>query len=273
MKIRTGLARSSDWDGTPERELRVVFPINLDEARLSYEVPFGTVEMGKDELDFSLLPPDRFTQFAPAIYGANRPLAYREAINWIDASSPQYLGSGCLLASDITLHLFRDETADPVPYPVLQHVLLSVRKSIAWNPEYWFTQPGNHRYRMAVFPHGGDWRSSYRQGIQFNYPLTAFANVVGSVRPQAAQSYLRLDPPNLVLTAMKKSEDDERIVIRFYEAEGNECRAQIRMSKPIRQAWKTSLIEEDQEPLPVLGDGQLDFGVRPWEIVTLKIAV
>jgi alpha-mannosidase len=261
------------WDGTPERELRVVFPINLDEARLSYEVPFGTVEMGKDELDFSLLPPDSFTQFSPKIYGGDHPLPYREAINWIDASSPQYLGSGCLVASDITLHLFRDETADPVAYPVLQQVLLSVRKSIAWNPEYWYTQPGDHRYRMALFPHGGDWRSRYRQGIEFNYPLTAFANFAGSVRPQATQSYLRLDPPNLVLTAMKKSEDDERIVIRFYEAEGNECSAQISMSKPIRQAWRTSLIEEDQQALQLLSEGRLEVAVRPREIVTLKVAV
>jgi alpha-mannosidase len=260
-----------NWDGTPERELRVVFPINLDEARLSYEAPFGTVEMKKDELDFSLLPPDPFTQFSPEIYGANHPLAYREAINWIDASSPQYLGSGLLAASDITVHLFRDETADPVSCPVLQHVLLSARKSLAWNPDYWFTQPGDHRYRMALFPHGGDWRSRYRQGIEFNYPLTAFAGFAGSARAQAAQSHLRLDPPNLVLTALKKSEDDERIVVRFYEAEGNECRARIGMSKPIRHAWRTSLIEEEQEPLQVLGDGRLEFAVRPWEIVTLMV--
>ena len=45
-----------NWDGQKARELRVAFPINLDSARTSYEVPFGTVEMGKDELDFSLLP-------------------------------------------------------------------------------------------------------------------------------------------------------------------------------------------------------------------------
>ena len=47
------------WDGQRDRELRVVFPINLDDARLSYEVPFGTVEIGKDELDFSPAPSRR----------------------------------------------------------------------------------------------------------------------------------------------------------------------------------------------------------------------
>ncbi|MDE3180962.1 MAG: hypothetical protein KGM47_15050 [Acidobacteriota bacterium] len=263
-----------DWNGQKERELRVAFPINLDVARMSYEVPFGTVEMGKDELDFTLLPPDSDTQFRPDIYGGDHPLPYREAINWIDASSPDYLRCGCLAASDSTVHLFRDETDQPVSYPVLQHVLLSTRKSLAWNPDYWFTQKGSHRYRMALLPHGGDWRRRYREAIDFNYPLAAFAGTPGAsgAFPSTA-SFLRLMPLNLVLTAMKKSEDDDRIVVRFYEAEGFESEARIRLSRPIRQAWKASLIEEDEGPLTPHADGSLLLPVKPWEIVTLKIRV
>ena len=57
-----------DWDGTRSRELRVAFPINLtQDFRLSHEVPFGTVEMGKDELDFSLLPPRTLGPVHPAL--------------------------------------------------------------------------------------------------------------------------------------------------------------------------------------------------------------
>ena len=107
-------------------------------------------------------------------------------INWIDASSPEYLGFGCLAASDCTVHLFADETNHPVDYPLLQHVLLSTRKSLAWNPDYWFTQPGDHHYRMALFPHAGGWRSSYREGFAFNYPLTAF--VAGEEVESAVQA-------------------------------------------------------------------------------------
>jgi alpha-mannosidase len=208
LEVETGLL---GWDGQKDRELRLVFPINLEDARLSYEVPFGTVEMGKDELDFTLVPPDDDTQFAPRIYGGNAPLRFREAINWIDASSRGYQGTGCLAAADCTVHLFRDETTGPVAYPLLQHVLLSTRKNIAWNPDYWFTQAGDHRYRAALMPHSGDWRLRYRDAIAFNYPLIAF---VGEQQPAPAaeampteQSFLRLEPSNLILTAMKKSED------------------------------------------------------------------
>jgi alpha-mannosidase len=266
-----------NWNGTRERELRVVFPLNLDEARLSYEVPFGTVEIGKNELDFSLLPPDNDTQFTPAIYGGQHPLSFREAINWIDASSPDYLSSGCLAASDMTVHLFRDETTNPVSYPMLQHVLLSVRKSLAWNPEYWFTQPGDHRYRMSLLPHRGNWRLRYREAIGFNHRLIAFVGdatapaVVGAV-PDSAH-YLRLDPPNLILTAMKKSENSDFVTIRFYEAEGSDCTARVQLSKSIRAAWRTNLIEENEEAIKPLDDGTLKLAIRPWEIVTIKVSV
>ena len=266
-----------EWKGTIERELRVVFPINLDESRLSYEVPFGTVEMGKDELDFSLLPSAVDSQFFPATYGGDHALAFREAINWIDASSPNFNSNGCLLASDVTVHVFRDESEHAVSYPMLQHVLLSVRKSLAWNPEYWCTQKGDHRYRMAILPHLGDWSRRYRDGIAFNYRLLAFTADTGGSRSAgplpAAQNRLVLEPHNLVLTAMKKGEDDGSVVLRFYEAEGKRSVAYIRMPYPIVSALRTNLIEESEDAIPVCADGSIELPVGPWEIVTLSLKV
>lgn len=261
-----------DWKGEKERELRVAFPINLDSALTSYEVPFGRVEMGRDEVDFSPLPPSPDAQFQPAIYGGDKPLAFREAINWIDASAGKYLGFGCLAASDMTVHLFKDQTTDPVAYPVLQHVLLSTRKSLAWNPEYWCTRPGSYTYRMALLPHAGHWRFRYRDGIAFNYPLMAFAGdqSSGGTLPGTAE-FLGLQPSNLILTAMKKCEDDDSTVLRFYEGEGRAVKARVRMPQPIRQAWKTNLIEEEPESLPLAADGAVELEVGPWEIVTMKV--
>jgi alpha-mannosidase len=266
-----------NWDGQKERELRVAFPINLQDARLSYEVPFGTVEMGKDEVDFSSLPASPDSQFRKDLYGGEKPLRFREAINWIDASSPEYLGFGCLAASDCTVHLFVDETDPRTDYPLLQHVLLSTRKSLAWNPEYWFTQAGDHHYRMALFAHAGGWRSSYREGLAYNHPLAAFVageRVESNTQPlpRSAQ-FLSIEPLNLVITALKVCEDDGSLVLRFYEAEGFQTRARIRFSRSIRQAWRTNLIEEEPETLPVSPDGTLEFSVKAWEIVTLKVAV
>ena len=266
-----------NWDGPQARELRVAFPINLpQDFRLSYEVPFGTVEMGKDEIDFSLLPPRVRCQFASRVYGGDWPLPFREAINWIDASSDRYQKFGCLAASDCTVHLFADETANPVAYPVLQHVLLSTRKSQAWAPDYWFTQEGNHAFRMALYPHSGGWRERYRDGIAFNFPLLAFMSSgregEGKSLPLSGE-FLRLEPGNLIMTTLKKSEDDDSLALRFYEAEGWFTHARVKLSLPLRRAWLTNLIEEEPKPLAITPQGELELEIKPWEIVTLKLAV
>jgi alpha-mannosidase len=265
-----------DWDGPASRELRVAFPINLaQDFRLSYEAPFGTVEMGKDEVDFSALPPAVRGQFYPGLYGGDWPLPFREAINWIDASSEHFQRFGCLAASDCTVHLFADQTDQPVGYPVLQHVLLSTRLSLAWDPNYYFTQAGDHRFRMALYPHRGGWRARYRDGIAFNYPLIACmagASGSGPLRPEAGE-FLRLEPQNLIMTAFKKSEDDNSLALRFYEAEGQFTHARVRLAQPIRKAWLTNLIEEEPQPLAVDAQGGLEIQVKPWEIVTLRLAL
>ena len=163
--------------------------------KASYEIPFGTVEMGRDEIDYSYLPDNYECQFRPNYYG-RRDLPFREALNWVDVSTGEYKGYGCLFASDMTVHLFKDETENPVDYPVVQHVLLSTRPSLAWNPSYCFTQPGNHSYRMALFPHNGNWRFAYKEGLSFNNPLLAFAgkeNQTGSGILPTAGSLLRID--------------------------------------------------------------------------------
>ena len=255
-----------DWDGAREIELRAVFPVSLDEARLSYETPFGAAELGKDEIDFTRLPSNAASQFYPQKYGGDHPLAFRQAINWIDASSPDYANNGVMAASDTTVHLFRDPTAAPVGYPVLQHVLLASRKSLAWNPPYWFTQKGTHRYRTALLPHAGGWRERYRDAIGFNNRLSAFVGTGDTDEPG-----LQLEPHSLVLTAFKKSEDDNRLVIRFYEAEGNRSHARLQLRRPIRRAWRVSLIEDEDEAIPTLADGSIGFPVKAWEIVTLKL--
>jgi alpha-mannosidase len=72
---------------------------------------------------------------------------------------------------------------------------------------------------------------------------------------------------------MKKAEDDEGVVVRFYEAEGCEVHAHLRLFRPIKQAWKTNLIEDEEQPLAPGGDGSIQFLVKPWEIVTLKMII
>jgi alpha-mannosidase len=126
---------------------------------------------------------------------------------------------------------------------------------------------------MALYPHSGGWRNRYREGIAFNYPLLSFVAARTEGGPlETQEEFLRLEPANLMMTAFKKSEDDGSVTLRFFEAEGraNE-RAQVKLSRPIKRAWKTNLIEEGAEAIAVSAEGIAEFEVGPCEIVTLRL--
>lgn len=263
-----------NWTGEKEKELRIVFPVNLDKSfRASYEVPFGTVEMGRDEIDYSILPDNYESQFNEKY--ARKDLPFREAINWVNVSSGNYKGSGCLFASDMTVHLFRDETAGPVEYPVVQHALLSSRKSLAWNPDYWFTQAGDHSYRMALYPHEGNWRFAYREGLAFNSPLAVYSGKGEMPSENGSLPLLKrlisVNPSNLIVTALKQSEDNAGQFLRFYEAEGRYTKATLKGFKPFSKVYLTNMLEYNEKEIPVLADGSIEISVKPWEIVNIKI--
>lgn len=246
------------------------------DASISYEIPFGAVDFNRDEVDFSRLPDNKESQFNPLMYGAIDKLPYREALNWVNVSTGTYKGYGCLFASDMTVHLFEDQTSDPVKYPVVQHVLLSTRKSLAWDPEYWFDQKGDHKFRMALLFHDGNWRQRYREGIAFNYPLISFTSksarrsaIHGVFR--ANSSFTQTEPSNIVITSIKQSEDGRGTIVRFFEAEGDQCTARFKFMKPIKEAFRTDLLEYETSRLPLVDDGSLSVPVKPWEIVTMLI--
>ena len=262
-----------NWSGEKEKEVRIVFPLNQDKtARTSYEVPFGTVEMGRDEIDYSSLPDNYESQFSDKY--ARKELPFREAINWADVSSGNYKGDGCLFASDMTVHLFRDETNDPVSYPLVQHVLLSTRKSLAWNPDYWFTQAGSHQYRMALYPHQGNWRLAYKDGLAFNSPLQTYCGKGETPKKNfslPSKGLISVSPSNMIVSALKRSEDGTGLFLRLYEEEGRYSKVNITGFGPFSKVYLTDMLEYNQETIPLKPDGSIEIKVKPWEILNLKI--
>lgn len=74
------------------------------------------------------------------------------------------------------------------------------------------------------------------------------------------------------MTTLKKSEDGDFLALRFYEAEGRFTRAPMRLAQPIRRALLSNLIEQEPKPLAINPQGVLELEIKPWEIVTLKLA-
>jgi alpha-mannosidase len=195
------LERGGPDIGTPSLKMR--FPLALAGAKGRYEIPFGSIERNLNE-------------------GQEVP-----ALRWADvtgkAAGRQGL-AGCALLNDskyghalagsmLTLTLLRS-TYDPDPLPEI----------------------GDHTIRMAVAPHGtalpvGD---LVRMGAAFNHSLIAVPTDVHKGRlPAAAAAIADEVTPNVILSGLKKAEDDESLIFHLFETAGKKTVAKVALSAAV----------------------------------------
>ncbi len=128
IDFETSLLR---WDGTKYREFRLAFPLKMSRGRVAYEVPFGVVEVGKDEMKGAA--GERYKSEASTL----RP---RSVQNWINVSDDNV---GVTFGSSVAVWDYQDPTDQPLSSPMLQPVLLASRRSChGLGP--WYLQAGDH---------------------------------------------------------------------------------------------------------------------------------
>ena len=133
---------------------------------------------------------------------------------------------------------------------------------------------GPQHFTYSLYPHAGTWREALtmRHGYDFNYLLSVFQveSHTGELPP--SYSFLRIEPNNLVLTAMKRSEDGDDLILRFYETAGKWTTAQITLPAGATGAVRTNLMEKPEgDPLPVIGN-RVALSVTPYSIDTIRIS-
>jgi len=109
----------------------------------------------------------------------------------------------------------------------------------------------------------------YKEAQEYHHSLIPFvADSKGDL--PAEFSFFELKPSNLILSALKKAEQGDDVILRFFETVGETTRAELKVFKPIKQAWVTDLLEREEKELEA-GSDTLELEVKPFEIVTLKL--
>ncbi len=227
-----------DWDGTPDREFRLFFPLDRNMMDITCDVPFGISRIGESEVD-------------PHAYGFGIRHQPREAGNWMSAAGPAY---AVTIASSVPVMDYMDPPTGLLTRLAIQPLLLATRTGCGWG-EKW-TQTGTHDYRFGILSHDPGSREGRLFGAQFNNPPVAV--FPGSKSPKAAlpetASFCSISPANMAVTAIKKADDGDAVVVRFYEVEGvdaNEARLTF-LSGPAGAAG-ADLIEAEASALSVAG--------------------
>jgi len=128
-----------------------------------------------------------------------------------------------------------------------------------------------HTFEYAVQFHDWDWQQAeiYKSAQEFHHPpLPIQAESKGNLASEF--SFLRLSPDNLLLSALKKAEDTNEVILRFFETAGEATEAEVELFKEIRRLTRVNLIEQEEDELP-FSRNRFTMRVKPFEIVTLKI--
>jgi alpha-mannosidase len=220
--------------------LKVAFPLTAHNDKAAFEIPYGSIER----------PTTRNTPAEQAKFEV-------PAQRWADLSDTKH---GFSLLND-----------SKYGYDVRGNVLrLSLLRSPEWPDPH--ADEGHHEFTYSLYPHAGSWRDAQtvRRGYELNYKLIAVSSQKHQGALPGEHSFVKLEADNVVLTAMKKSEDDDSLVLRFYEWAGKEADVKLHLPAGAQSASETDLMERPIADLTVQNDA-VTVHTKPYEIKTLKV--
>ncbi len=222
--------------------LKAAFPLAATSKLATYEIPYGTIER----------PTTRGNSWDSAKFEV-------PAIRWAD------LGNG--------QHGFSLINESKYGYDAKGNMLrLSLLRSpLAPDPN---ADRGPNHFSYALYPHAGDWKQALtiRRGYEYNYRLQAIQVEPHTGAMPPSYSFAGTQAQNVILTTMKKAEDSDSLVLRFYEWAGKDGSVQWRVPKGVTAATVVNLMEQPEgSPLPVAGGDRITVPVHPFEIQSVRL--
>jgi alpha-mannosidase len=235
-----------DWQET-EKFLKVAFPLDVHADRYAAETQFGHV-------------------YRPTHTNTSWDAARFEACNhrFLHVAEP---GWGVALVTDATYGHDVSRPAGGADHGGTTTLRLSLLRAPRFpDPE---TDQGVHRFGYALLP-GATIGDAVREGYRIHLPAR-HAEAGGTITP-----LVEVDRPGVVISAVKLADDGSGdVVVRLYEAEGARSRTTLTANFDLTTATACDLLERPlaaAEPPAVSGAGGIELSLRPFEIVTLRLA-
>lgn len=243
-----GLFVETDVDWREDRKmLKAAFPLRTLTDTLWAEIPYAAI--GRPVIPVS--PVDSARYEAPMR-------------RWVDASDGK---AGVTIANDAHHG-----------YDIREGELrISLLRAPRWpDPD---ADRGRHRFRYALFPHEGDWSAgrAWQRGAELNVPLVARWEEPHEGTLGARVAFIGSSHPGAVVTALKKAEAENAVVVRVVELAGRPGASRLAWHGPLTSAWTANLLEDHETQIVAEEEDRftrsLRFELSPFEIRTLVLPV
>ncbi len=250
-KKRLEAASYTAKDG--KESVNIAFPFNVPGGEMRLDVPLGVIRPEHDQMPSACknwLTLGRWADVANKDYG----------VTWVTLDAPLVQVGG------ITATLLNSQ---PDPNGWLKK-LEPTRKLYVWAMNnHWHTnyrahQEGPVQFRFVLRPHRGraaDAENS-RFATAFSQPLVA---TPARGRAPSPTPLLRVEPADVLVTALKPSDDGKAWIVRLFGANGTPATAKLTWSKPAPK--RVRLSDTSEKPLQKLAG---EIAVPAWGVVTVR---
>ncbi|NLP11059.1 hypothetical protein GX408_11755 [bacterium] len=229
---------ASWWE--EHKVLKVGFPLNVHAPQARYEIPYGSITR----------PTGSTTRFEKARFEV-------PAQRWADLSADGYgisLINDCKHGYDVKGNVLR---------------LTLLRSSTYPDPT---ADKGFHEYSYILYPHAGDF---YQAGVvqksyEYNEPLQVLRTPAHKGELNRNHSFITVESDHVILHVVKKAEEGEGWILRFYETAGKEGMAAVRIDRSIKRVEEVNLIEDPLQSISSTRDA-FDYQIKPNEIRTFRV--
>jgi hypothetical protein len=182
----------------------------------------------------------------------------RYGVTWVTADAPLMELGG------LTANLPRGQ---PDPNAYMKRIepsatLYSWVMNNHWHTNYRADQEGETTFRYYIRPHGAyDPAAAARFGIDVTRPMPASRSI--GEKPLASR--LRVEPADVLVSALKPSDDGKAMIVRLWGASGKTRQARLTWSDP--QPRSVTISNAGEQPGAPAGDA---VEVPGWGYVTLR---
>ncbi|MDZ7954315.1 alpha-mannosidase [Nostoc sp. DedQUE09] len=236
--------------------VKAAFPLNIEADFATYEIPCG------------------------AIRRPTKPQTPAEQAKWEVPA---------LRWADLTAEETQTNTAIPNRYGVSllndckygydskpNQLRLTLLRSSNWPDSK--ADRGFHEFKYTLYPHADSWESAHtvRRGYELNIPLQVIFNwplakpsptAIGTIE---GVSFLDLSAENLILMALKPSEDDpQQLILRCYESHGETAELSLQSDLGLNLENTVDLLERSASS--EFASQQQILMIQPWKIANFKV--
>jgi len=238
-----------------DHRLRVCFPTGMDNAAVCHvDSPFDVVE---------------------------RPIAIPDSTGWYEAAARTLPTSSFVDVSDgeaglAVLHYglseyeVTDDASRTVALTLLRCFGTAGNPTETFVPQHLAQCQGKHVFRYAVMPHDGNWSEGrvLQSATAFTTPLRATVCTAHTGALPRRHSFFTVESSAFAITALKKAESGEGIVLRGFNSSKNAAEVGIAFCASVSSVEKITMEEKPLEPLAIEND-RVKFEAGKGEVVSL----